>query len=120
MNETKEKIKQLIADIWAIMSQNPDHDVNIFVIYNRLLDIIEQINRIEPYKKKHPEMNDYDYHTLKRILLTNPHYICVGLITKALMESLIILQLSGIIKHILFYDCDPVECYIEIEWSKTK
>lgn len=71
-------------------------------------------------KRRIYEMNDYDYHTLKRILLTNPHYICVGLVSKALMESLIILQLSGIIKHILFYDCDPIECYIVIEWSKTK
>jgi len=62
-------------------------------------------------------MNDYDYLILKHILLTNPRYVCIGLVTKELMKSLIILQLASIIKHLFFCECDCVECYIEIEWS---
>ena len=90
MKEVKEKLKQ----------------------FNKQLN-----NNIELYKKQHYEMSDCDYHILKHALLTNPKYICIGFISKSFMESLITLQLAGVIKHLLFYDCDPVECYILIEWS---
>lgn len=63
-------------------------------------------------------MKDHDYIIFKRMLLTNPKFICIGLVTKAFMESLIILQLAGLIKHLLFCECDGVECYIEIIWSE--
>lgn len=63
-------------------------------------------------------MKDYDYFILKHMLLTNPRYVCISLVTKELMKSLIILQLGGIIEHLFFCDCDCVEGYIEIIWKE--
>lgn len=54
---------------------------------------------------------------LKQIMDTTPEYVCIGLVTEDEIRFLLFLNGLGIIKHMLFLDCDVVECYIHLVWS---
>lgn len=56
-----------------------------------------------------------------KIIITNkPTHLCYGLLTENEVSFLLALNRIGIIKHLLFLDCDPVECYIHLIWNEKK
>jgi len=54
---------------------------------------------------------------IKTLLELKPTSICIGLLNRDEIAYLIGLNITGELKHILFLDCDSVECWIECVWS---
>lgn len=54
---------------------------------------------------------------LKELMEKKPEYICIGLLNEDEIKFLIFLNTLGIIKHILFLECDAIECYIHAIWN---
>ncbi len=54
---------------------------------------------------------------LNQIMDTTPEYLCIGLLNEDEIMFLLFLNGLGIIKHMLFLDCDAIECYIHCIWN---
>lgn len=52
------------------------------------------------------------------IMRRKSKYLCYGLLTEENVSFLLALNRIGIIKHLLFLNCDPVECWIELIWDE--
>ncbi len=57
---------------------------------------------------------------INEIMEKKPEYLCIGLLDEDEIRFLLLLNELGIIKHILFLECDPIECYIHAIWKETK
>ena len=57
---------------------------------------------------------------IKIIMFNKPKSLCYGLLTEDEVSFLLALNRIGIIKHLLFLDCDPVECFIRLIWSEKR
>ena len=64
-------------------------------------------------------MNTFRPMFLRQIMTKKPSHLCVGFVSKEEMAYLVFLLHRGEISHLLFLDCDPVECWIEIVWSDS-
>ncbi len=57
------------------------------------------------------------YNVSNMILRRKSKYLCYGLLTEENISFLLALNRLGIIKHLLFLDCDPVECWVHCVWK---
>jgi len=57
---------------------------------------------------------------LKEIMEKKPEYLCIGLLEHDEIMMLLTMNQLGIIKHMLFLECDAVECYIHVIWRDKK
>ncbi len=60
------------------------------------------------------------YNIYHMIMRRKSEYLCYGLLTESDVSFLLALNRIGIIKHLLFLDCDAVECWIHLIWSEKK
>jgi len=54
---------------------------------------------------------------MEYIVMKKPKHICVGFLSKQEMAYLVYLMHAKVINHLYFLDCDPVECWVLIEWN---
>ncbi len=53
---------------------------------------------------------------LAEIMEKKREYLCIGLLNEVEIRFLLFLNALGIIKHMLFLECDAIECYIHVVW----
>lgn len=67
------------------------------------------------YLKSIEQMNKMNI-AINIIITRKPEHLCYGLLTESDVSFLLALNRLGIIKHLLFLDCDPVECFVHVVW----